>query len=122
MTTKENITENTIRDFLTKLSVFPKNKGFFYITEALMIYTRSDEPWNLSIMKDIYPAVADKFRTTPAKAERNIRYTVNSIDIGDPPEIYREMFGTPKNGEHPTNAEFLTAATYMLTKNEAENR
>ena len=116
MTTKENITESAIRDFLTKLSIFPKNKGFFYITEALMIYTHSDEPWNLSIMKDIYPAVADKFRTTPAKAERNIRYTVNSIDLGNPPEIFTEMFGDPKSGEHPTNAEFLTAATYILTK------
>jgi len=112
---ERDITKANIRSFLMNLRIFPKNKGFFYIEEALMLYTHSDEPWNLSVMNDIYPIIADKFHTTPAKAERNIRYTVGRIDILNPTDKYISMFGTDKD-RIPTNSEFLIAASLELIK------
>lgn len=43
--------------------------------------TRDSHAWNMMITKNIYPAVAKEFGSTPQRVERNIRAAVKAAGI-----------------------------------------
>jgi two-component system response regulator (stage 0 sporulation protein A) len=100
--------ETEVTDVLSKLGM-PRNiKGFSYIREAV-IMSVNDPRTVGNITKQIYPAVAKRFNTTPQRAERSIRHAIEvSFNRGSGEEIYK-LFGYSGNpeGRRATNSEFI---------------
>ena len=114
-TSRVNIMERKIRDVLTRLGIYSKTKGFFFLIEAIELYAKANEVY-LKITEDIYPEVAKKFRTTTANVERSIRYTVTELYESTTTDEYSSLFGDPQKRRKPTNTEFIATVAYEIMK------
>lgn len=83
-------------------------KGYQYLRDAIMLVV--DEINYLgAVTKELYPAIADKYDTTPSRVERAIRHAIElAWDRGDIDKI-NKFFGYTINGDRgkPTNSEFI---------------
>lgn len=61
-----------IEDTLLAMGVPAGIKGFNYIADAIEIF--DERGTNISITKELYPAIAKKNNTTPSRTERAIRH------------------------------------------------
>lgn len=104
------------------LGISPKTKGYYFILYALEIYCALDiKPGTIKITKDIYPLLAELFKTSPSTIERNIRYTILQLCDKDKTPLYNHLFGTFVNfGSVPTNALFLSTVS-MHIKDKCHN-
>lgn len=87
---------------------FPANiKGFSYVRQAIYFMAEADRPQ--SMMKEIYPAVAEKFGTTPACVERDIRHGIEVAWTRGSMQYIDEVFGFTVDADKgkPTNAAFI---------------
>lgn len=107
--------EQSIRNIMTKLGIYGRTKGFFFLIEAVEICVKSGGEY-VKMTEDIYPAVAKRFRTTAANAERSIRYTISELYKGSVTDYYIELFGDPKKRRKPTNREFIETVAYETAK------
>ncbi|MCD8328838.1 MAG: sporulation initiation factor Spo0A C-terminal domain-containing protein [Ruminococcus sp.] len=62
-------------NFILKLGVPEKLKGYHYLREAILLLI-NDSQMLESVTKILYPAVAKKFNTTSSRVERSIRYAI----------------------------------------------
>lgn len=112
--TYHSVDENFLRKEITKLlhtlGMPTHVLGYEYSREALLIALGNKDILR-SITKELYPAVAQAFNTTPSGVERAIRHAVElAWDRGDIDTI-QKVFGftvSSKKGK-PTNSEFLSA-------------
>ena len=83
-------------------------KGYQYIREAIMLAVENEEIIN-SITKSLYPALADKFSTTPSRVERAIRHAIEVAWNRGQIEMHDKIFGYTVNSNKgkPTNSEFI---------------
>lgn len=83
-------------------------KGYQYLRDAIMLVV--DEINYLgAVTKELYPAIAQKYDTTPSRVERAIRHAIElAWDRGDLDKI-NKFFGYTISGEKgkPTNSEFI---------------
>ena len=113
------VDENFLRKEITKLihtlGMPAHVLGYEYTREAILLALGNKEMLR-SITKDLYPAVAQTFNTTPSRVERAIRHAVElAWDRGDL-DTLQEFFGftvSSKKGK-PTNSEFLSALADYL--------
>lgn len=61
-----------IEDTLLVMGVPAGIKGFTYIADAIEIF--DERGTNISMTKELYPAIAEKRNTIPSRAERAIRH------------------------------------------------
>lgn len=66
-----------IEDTLLAMGVPAGIKGFNYIADAIQIF--DERGTNISIAKELYPAIAEKNDTTPSRAERAIRHAFEVV-------------------------------------------
>lgn len=96
----------------------PSNvRGYAYIREATMIAVHNPRVIE-AITKELYPAVAKKFQTTPARVERAIRHAIEVAWIRGDTEYHETLFGysVDRFKGHPTNSHFIAAlADYIVT-------
>lgn len=83
-------------------------KGYQYLRAAIMLVT---EEMNYlgAVTKELYPAIAKRYDTTPSRVERAIRHAIElAWERGDFERI-NKFFGYAANGEKgkPTNSEFI---------------
>ena len=90
-------------------------KGYHYFKEAIFIYY-INKNCTISMTKELYPRVAQKFNTTSSRVERAIRHAVEvAWDRGNC-DIHNKFFGytiDPKRGK-PTNAEAIAMIANYL--------
>lgn len=100
---QDNNIEEKISDFLLQLKITPKLKGYYFLREAIrLVY--SDSTLIEGITKQLYPMIAKKFNTTPARAERAIRHAIETSWY----RIERNDFYAAYNFDsRPTNTEFI---------------
>jgi len=83
-------------------------KGYQYLRDAIILVV--DEISYLgAITKELYPAIAMKYGTTPSRVERAIRHAIElAWDRGDIEKL-NKLFGYTVNGDRgkPTNSEFI---------------
>jgi len=87
---------------------FPSNvKGFQYVRHAIYLMMENERP--KSMMHEIYPAVAEKFGTTPSCVERNIRHGIENAWIHGSVSYIDEVFGFTVDADKgkPTNTAFI---------------
>lgn len=66
-----------IEDTLLAMGVPAGIKGFNYIADAIEIF--DERGMNISITKELHPAIAKKNNTTPSRAERAIRHAFEVV-------------------------------------------
>lgn len=81
-----------IEDALLAMGVPAGIKGFNYIADAIQIFDEIGT--NISITKELYPAIAKKNSTTPSRVERAIRHAfeVSRSQRGNP-EVVEKYIG-----------------------------
>lgn len=80
-----------IEDALLAMGVPAGIKGFNYIEDAIEIF--DERGTNISITKELYPAIAEKNNTTPSRAERAIRHAFEIARTKGSSEIVGKYIG-----------------------------
>ncbi len=83
--------------------------GYKYIREGIMLLYEEDD-MGILVTKDIYPKIANKYKTTSSRVERAIRHAIEiSWNRGDI-KLMEEIFGNSIDFDRskPTNSEFMT--------------
>lgn len=103
--------EKRVSELLRELGVPCHLKGFFYIQKAIMLIGENPELLE-HMTKELYPAVAESFDTTPQRVERAIRHAIELIfeeyEPGD--DLLFQIFRNTKyykRGRKPTNSCFI---------------
>lgn len=101
--------------FLREIGVPANILGYDYMTEAINMVV-ADRSAIHSMTKTLYPAIAEKFQTTPARAERAMRHGIEMAwERGNLENLHRRFGYTvsPRTGR-PTVSEFVArAAEYV---------
>lgn len=90
-------------------------KGYLYLREAiLMVINRVD--LLSGVTKELYPAIASKFKTTPSRVERAIRHAIEVAWARGNVDVINGIFGHTVNRERgkPTNSEFIAMVADKL--------
>lgn len=90
-------------------------KGYLYLREAiLMVINRVD--LLSGVTKELYPAIASKFKTTPSRVERAIRHAIEVAWSRGNVDVINGIFGHTVNRDRgkPTNSEFIAMVADKL--------
>lgn len=110
--------EIKIMDILLKLGMPVHIVGQRFMREAL-IMTMKDRECVSSITKLLYPDIARKNKTTPARVERSMRHAIEVVWTKGDCDWLEEIFGRPAGNisTRPTNSEFIARmAEYISIK------
>ena len=82
---------------------------------ALILCTEDSE-MTVSVTKLLYPAIAEKFNTTPSRVSSDIRRAIEAIWSKENEEALRLYFGNTilRRKKKPTNAEFIANISDMM--------
>lgn len=104
-----------ITNIIHEIGVPAHIKGYQYLREAItMVYS------NIEILgavtKSLYPAIADKFKTTPSRVERAIRHAIEVAWTRGNIDSISQLFGYTINisRSKPTNSEFIAMVADKL--------
>lgn len=89
-------------------------KGYQYMRDAItMLY--NDMSLIGAVTKKLYPAVAEKYYTTPSRVERAIRHAIE-LSWGKPNDGIAHFFGQSYRAEHtkPTNSHYIATIADRL--------
>lgn len=101
--------------FLREMGVPANIRGYDYLGEAINMVA-ADRSVIRGITKILYPAIAEKFQTTPSRVERAMRHGVDVAWQRGNLEAIHKRFGytVSANKGHPTVGEFVAiAAEYV---------
>lgn len=107
--------EMIVTDIIHQIGIPAHIKGYHYLREAILLAIGNSDMLE-SVTKQLYPAVARKFETSPSRVERAIRHAIETAwDRGDV-DTLNTMFGYTINGGKgkPTNSEFIALITDNL--------
>lgn len=105
-------TEIMVTDIIQKMGVPAHIKGYHYLRTAI-ISTINNRELMVSITKQLYPSVAQKYSTTSSRVERAIRHAIEIAWNRGNNEVIGNFFGYSINSCHgrPTNSEFIALIT-----------
>ena len=105
----------SITKLLHELGVPSHIKGYTYIREGItMLY--NDQGLSSAITKELYPAIAKKYDTTPSRVERAIRHAIEVSWNRANWELMEEIFGYSVDIDKAkaTNSEFMVTLADKL--------
>ena len=112
--------ELRISNMLKDLGIAANLSGYTYLKKAIDMVM--DDPSLIHhVTKDIYPSMAQEFKTTYSRVERAVRH---SIQVGwqkGNKQTQDELFGYTVSSDrgHPTSSEFIaTIADYIIITQE----
>lgn len=105
----------SVTNIIHEMGVPAHIKGYHYLREAILMVI---EDVNLlgAVTKELYPLIAQKYKTTPSRVERAIRHAIElAWDRGNV-EMMTKFFGYTINLERgkPTNSEFIAMVADKL--------
>lgn len=107
--------ENETSSLIRKLGMPAKMIGYKYAIDAIII-TLEEPDAIVSITKDIYPKIGERYGTSPTNVERNIRYGIETAwskrDSIMKTREGKEIFGSCT--KRPTNSEFINSCSEWL--------
>lgn len=104
-----------VTNIIHEMGVPAHIKGYHYLRDAILMVI---EDINLlgAVTKELYPAIAHQYQTTPSRVERAIRHAIElSWDRGNI-DMMTKLFGYTINLERgkPTNSEFIAMVADKL--------
>ena len=105
---RERDLETKVTKIIQEIGIPAHIKGYLYIREAITMVI-DDMDYLGAVTKELYPAVAAKFSTTPSRVERAIRHAIEVAWNRGKIETIDKIFGyTVSNAKgKPTNSEFI---------------
>ena len=107
--------ESRISKMLHSLGIPSHIKGYQYIRESILLIYKN--PYIIGgITKELYPEVAERYKTTSSRVERAIRHAIEvSWNRGDY-KYMEELFGHSVDYDRakPTNSEFIATVADKL--------
>jgi two-component system response regulator (stage 0 sporulation protein A) len=104
-----------VTNLIHQMGVPAHVRGYQYIRDAILMVV--DETSLLgAVTKELYPAIAEKYDTTPSRVERAIRHAIElAWDRGNV-ELMNKFFGYTIDVERgkPTNSEFIAMVADRL--------
>ena len=104
---QENL-EALVTNIIHEIGVPAHIKGYQYLREAIMMVVQDIDIIN-QITKQLYPEIAEKYRTTPSRVERAIRHAIEVAWARGKNDAVESIFGymvSAAKGK-PTNSEFI---------------
>lgn len=110
----QNLDAN-ITSIIHEIGVPAHIKGYQYLREAITMVYNNIEILG-SITKTLYPAIAEKYKTTPSRVERSIRHAIEVAWTRGNIDIISHLFGYTINisKSKPTNSEFIAMVADKL--------
>lgn len=107
--------EEKITKIIQDIGVPAHIKGYLYLRESINIVI-NDIEYLGAVTKELYPAVAEKFNTTPSRVERAIRHAIEVAWNRGNLESIDQIFGYTVNNNKgkPTNSEFIALISDKL--------
>lgn len=105
----------SITSIIHEIGVPAHIKGYQYLREAITMVYNNIEILG-AITKTLYPAIADKFKTTPSRVERAIRHAIEVAWTRGNIDSISHLFGYTVNisKTKPTNSEFIAMVADKL--------
>ena len=97
---------------LIELGATPEYTGYKYLLNALMM-TMQDESMLSRVTTGLYPAIAEKFGTSPANVERSIRTVLSAVWCDADKEALKNVLGRSYSVQ-PGNAKFIGIVSKRL--------
>ncbi|HLS52542.1 MAG TPA: sporulation transcription factor Spo0A [Tissierellaceae bacterium] len=112
---QEKNLETRVTKIIQEIGIPAHIKGYLYLREAITIVIH-DIDYLGAITKELYPAVADKFNTTPSRVERAIRHAIEVAWNRGKIETLNKIFGYTVSTDRgkPTNSEFIALISDKL--------
>lgn len=104
---EENL-EALVTNMIHEIGVPAHIKGYQYLREAIMMVINDIDIIN-QITKQLYPEIAEKYKTTPSRVERAIRHAIEVAWARGQADAVENIFGytiSAAKGK-PTNSEFI---------------
>ena len=104
---QENL-EALVTNVIHEIGVPAHIKGYQYLREAIMMVVQDIDVIN-QITKQLYPEIAEKYKTTPSRVERAIRHAIEVAWARGQADAVENIFGytiSAAKGK-PTNSEFI---------------
>lgn len=100
--------EGEITFIMHEIGIPPHIRGYNYLRDSIMMVIDNIGYLN-AITKELYPAVAQKYDTTPSRVERAIRHAIEVAWNKGRIDIINELFGYTIHEQKgkPTNGEFI---------------
>ncbi len=107
--------EKRVTDILNIIGIPHRLKGYNFLREAVLL-TIQDADMISHVTKKLYPAVAEKFNTTPNCIDRNIRHALNITWKRREMLVLEKFIGHGKLvlTSKPTNSEFIAVIVDKL--------
>ncbi len=103
-----NNLEVSVTNIMHQLGVPANIKGYMYLRDAITMVIKEIDLIG-AVTKELYPAVAQKYNTTPSRVERAIRHAIEVSwergNFGEMKSIFGDSIGE-KSGK-PTNSQFI---------------
>ncbi|MGZ9586171.1 sporulation transcription factor Spo0A [Paenibacillus marinisediminis] len=114
MAKSKNLDAN-ITTIIHEIGVPAHIKGYQYLREAITMVYNNIEILG-SITKTLYPAIAEKYKTTPSRVERAIRHAIEVAWTRGNIDSISRLFGYTINisKSKPTNSEFIAMVADKL--------
>ncbi len=116
---EENCIDKALEERLASIFIAsgipPHIKGYQFLKEAVKQSVHRPSMVN-NITKQLYPAIADKFNTSPSKVERAIRHAIEVAWSRGKIENINAMYGIKvfSKEEKPTNGELIALVSDKL--------
>ncbi len=90
-------------------------KGYLYLREAITMVTKNIDLLG-AITKELYPLIAEKYKTTPSRVERAIRHAIEVAWNRGNLDLLNKLFGYTIDLDKgkPTNSEFIAMISDKL--------
>ncbi|MDA8193040.1 MAG: sporulation transcription factor Spo0A [Thermaerobacter sp.] len=90
-------------------------KGYLYLREAILMVINQVDLLS-GVTKELYPAIAVKYKTTPSRVERAIRHAIEVAWARGNVDVINGIFGHTVNRDRgkPTNSEFIAMVADKL--------
>jgi len=104
---EENL-EALVTNIIHEVGVPAHIKGYQYLREAIMMVVNDIDVIN-QITKQLYPDIANKYKTTPSRVERAIRHAIEVAWGRGQTDTVENIFGYTVSAAKgkPTNSEFI---------------
>ncbi|MBQ8177995.1 MAG: sporulation initiation factor Spo0A C-terminal domain-containing protein [Clostridia bacterium] len=112
---KEKLLDERLANIFISAGIPPHIKGYQFLREAVK-QAVSDPSMINNITKMLYPAVAERFNTSPSKVERAIRHAIEVAWSRGKIENINNVYGIKifSRGDKPTNGELIALVSDKL--------
>lgn len=116
--------ETELSNLFRRLGIPASVSGYAYLRSAIIITVKNNDLLNRRVTKELYPAVAKEFGTTPARVERAMRHAITIAWCRGDIDLIESIFGytVDQNKGKPTNSEFIAIIGDIIRLGELNDR